>query len=410
MNNLHPSYQRLRLIAPSSTLPNQNYDDPKVKSLSILAALHELSSDEQRIELGTFFESLLGCPLNEPCFHPLVSKGYIQEYYNLHGTASTVLTGSITKCWKHFIHRTLSFTVKFDKHSSNTGEMAASSSILNGDDFLIEEIVTEPMTWGGYQKFCFHQPSLSDKNQDERIPLVFPHSVIWIVPSKRSMVDSCNQRHPYLVLEFKNSILQFEAKPSTINGAGMGLFVKSVNGQGLSLQPGEMLDLGIYAPLRVDDIKSKHISMLKNLIYNWSVEPWTFASTIKNTEACIYDPTDDFTGTRHSQAKRNIISYANEICNNDDVATVSAQHDPEGNVHYLLGHWEESEGKFNISSSGKPFELMVRFIVGSYSLLYLAHALDFKPFDRLIMAQPTRGVDCATDIHAHHQNVQSTNQ
>lgn len=368
INTLHPPYQRLRLIAPSSTALNQNGDDPKVKSFSILTALHELPSDECRIEFGAFFEALIGCPLNEPCAHTLVSKGYIHEYCNIHGTANTILSGSITKCWKHFIHRTISFTVKFDKRLSGADKVAASLSEVNGDDFVIEDTVPEQVAWGGFQKFCLQQHAMLDKNLDVKIPLVFPYSVDWMVPSKRYMVDSCNQRLPYLILEFRNTKLQFEAKTSTISGAGLGLFVKSINGQGLSLQPGEMLDLGIYAPLRVRDIKSKHISMVKNLIYDWSVERWSFASKSKNTEECIYDPTDDFTGTRHHQAKRNMISYINEICQNDDIANVTAQHDPEGNVHYLLGHWEEREGEFVVSSCGKPLELMVRFAVGTNSL------------------------------------------
>ena len=356
MNNLHQSYQRLRLVAPPSRLLNQSNEDPKAKSLSILAALHEILSDDQRNEFGSFFENLLGCPLSEPCSHPLLSEGYIHTYCSMNGTGNTILSGRITKCRKHLIHRSLSFTVKFDKILSDADKMTTSS-------FLIEEIVPEQMVWGGYKKYCLKQNHLLKAKQNKKIPDDVPFSVDWMIPSKKYMVDSCHQLHPYLILEFRNSVLQFEARPSTIIGAGLGLFVKSINGRVLSLKPGEMLDLGIYAPLCVGDKKSKHISMLKNLLYDWSIETWSFASKTKNTKACIYDPTDDFTGIRHYRAKRNMISYINEICRNDDVANVTAQHDPEGNVHYLLGHWEKNEGEFTVPSRGKPLELLVSFAV-----------------------------------------------
>ena len=348
INKLHPSYQRLRLIAPSSSVLHQTNDDPKIKSQSIFTALHAVPSVDQRVELGAFFESLTGHPLQEPCKHPLISNGYVHEYSTLKGTV--ILSGTISKCWKHFIHRALSFVVKFDKLLSDDDNMASTGA---SNLFLIEEVVSEPMAWGGYRKFCLRQRSLS------KSPFVIPYYVNWIIPTKRYTVDSCRRRLPCLKLEFRDCLLQFEAKPSNIKGAGIGLFVKAVNGQGLTLQPGQMLDLGIYAPLRIEDIKSKHISMMKNLIYDWRIETWSFATKTKDIEACVYDPTDDFTGTRHCAAERNMISYVNETCRSDEVANVSAQHDPEGNVHYLLGHWEESEGLFTISSDGSPLELMV---------------------------------------------------
>lgn len=365
INNLPSCYQQLRLVAPSSSLLNQCNHDTKPKSYSIFSALHALSSDKLRVEFGSFFEALTGQPLNERCSHPLTSRRYVHEYSNRNDT-STNLSGTISKCWKHFIHRTLSFTVTFDTLQSSLVNMPTASPNYNCKAFTFEEIVSEQMAWGGHKKYCQqHHSYLED--QESNSLLVAPYSVNWMIPSKQYIVHSLDHRNPDLMLEFRNCLLQFETKPSTIKGAGTGLFVKAVNGKNLVLQPGEMLDLGIYAPLQVGNIKPKHVSMLKNLIYDWSIEAWSFAEKRKSTQGYTYDPTDDFTGTLDLKAKSNLISYINETCQSNEVANISAQHDPEGNVHYLLGHWEENENKFTISSDQKPLELLVRLVVRSHS-------------------------------------------
>lgn len=365
ISNLHPCYQQVRLIAPL-LLVNQCNQDDKARSRSIFTALHALPSDEERVKFGSFFEELTGQPLHERCSHSLTSKGYMHEYSNRDGTR-TILSGTITKCLKHFIHRTLSFTIKFDAFQSIAAKLpTVSPEITITNTFVIEETVSEQMAWGGYQKYC---RSLMVGNQSVN-SLVAPYYVDWMTPAKiRYICNPVHQRHPYLTLEFRNCLLRFEVKPSTIKGAGMGLFVKVVNGKDLFLQPGEMLDLGIYAPLKNVDIKSRHISLLKNLIYNWSIETWSFTGKTKGSEACIFDPTDDFTGTRNFTALGSILCYVNETCHSHDVTNVSAQHDPEGNVHYLLGHWEETEGSLIILSGANPLELLVRYAVKSYTFL-----------------------------------------
>jgi hypothetical protein len=351
---LHLCYQQLRLVA-SSPVVNQGNHDPKAKSLSIFSVLHSLVSDEQRVKFGSFFESLTGQPLRERCSHPLISNKYMHEYSNRDVTC-TILTGTIKKCWKHFIHRTLSFAVKFDKCQSIAANLPTDSSesrTSGSSTFLIEETVSEQMAWGGYQKYSC---SALEENQNR---LAAPYFYVdWMTPSKRHILESYH-RYPCLMLECRNCLLQFEAKASRIKGAGTGLFVKVINGKDLVLQPGEMLDLGIYAPLKATDIKTKHVSILKNLIFEWSMETWSFAGKTKSPETCIFDPTDDFTGTR--DFNESVISFVNETCQIDEIANVSAQYDPEGNVHYLLGHWEEREGTLTISSDGKPMELLVRF-------------------------------------------------
>jgi hypothetical protein len=348
----------LRLIA-TSTCVNQSNSKPAAKSQSIFSVLRALLTDKQRVVFGSFFEALTGQLLQERWPHPLLSKGYLHEYSNRDETI-TILTGTITKCWKHFINRNYSFTVTLNEHQIRATSNYSITERKEGA-FIIDEVVSEEMAWGGYQKFC---RSISDKKSNDSNLLDAPYHVNWCVPSKRQLHRSF-QRHPYLKLEFQQSVLQFDAGPSTIKGAGTGLFVRVVNGKDFVLQPGEMLDLGIYAPLKVGDIKPKHIALLKNLIYDWRVETWSFAGKVKRSETCIFDPTDNYTGKRDFNG--NIIAFINETCRSDEVANVSAQYDPEGNVHYLLGHWEESEGQFTVQSGAKPLELLVSLLPVHFS-------------------------------------------
>jgi hypothetical protein len=341
IQHLHSAFQRLRLIAP-----NTSYHD----SVSILTALHVSSSP---VELGSFFEDLLGQPLHEACTHELEHKGYMIEWLrNGRNAARISLSGVITKCWKHLIHGTHLFTIQY-----NTG--VSTSGCINDDNlFLKKELVSEQMAWGGHKRYSltFHK---CQHLGNSKVLLNVPYTVNWLIPSKRYETTAKFKKLPMLMIEFRNCLLQFEAKSSSIEGAGTGLFVRLMKGHAFTLKAGEMLDLGVYAPQKKSDVKSKHISLLKNVIYDWNIETWAFATVVKSHKNFVYDTTNDFTGLRHDAARRNIISYVNEISHNDQVANVSAQYDPEGQIHYLLGHWEENEGAFNIPSNGNEIELLV---------------------------------------------------
>jgi hypothetical protein len=226
---------------------------------------------------------------------------------------------------------------------------------------VTEETVSEQMAWGGYCRFCsWFQQHVLQTERVNKLLLKAPFFVKWSVPSKRCLVETnVQQTVPCLIIEFQDCKLSFEAKQSNISGAGTGLFVSCIEGAGLTLKPGEMLDLGVYAPLNKLDVKSRHIVLLKNLLYEWQIETWTFSAHKNDLELSVYDTTDDFSGVCHEAAKRNAISYVNEIDGKGEVANVSAQYDPEGNVHYLLGHWVKNEGNFIIPSGGESFELLV---------------------------------------------------
>jgi hypothetical protein len=77
-------------------------------------------------------------------------------------------------------------------------------------------------------------------------------SLKWMVPDS---IDDDAQRCKRTLL-FRGTKIELKARQSEIPGAGLGTFVRvtalyHTEGQSkLILRPGEMLDLGIYAPLR----------------------------------------------------------------------------------------------------------------------------------------------------------------
>ena len=193
----------------------------------------------------------------------------------------------------------------------------------------------------------------------------------WIVPSERAFECTdgirSSEELPRLVLSFRKCKLVFEARPSEIPAAGTGLFVACIEGPDLNLPPGDMLDLGTYVPLLKSDLKRQHVCLLKNLLYEWQIKTWSFSTTDAvgggAKQLFLFDPTEDFTGKLHKKAKRNIISYANENKGTEEIASISAAYDPEGNLHYLLGYKGSVEETLTIPAGGTWRELLVRVTI-----------------------------------------------
>lgn len=323
-------YQKLRLMRLSSK------GDMSL-TINIVDAIRACKCIKESLELGAFLENTFGFPLHENRTHVLIGKGFRQECYAVDSSIK-VICGKIVHCYQHLIRRELLFAVQLQ------------ASVV---------IESERMAWGGYDRYCFWKPD--DALIHETIMAKAPFYVQWMVPSSKEILEPNGQRvYPVFILEYKGSKLQFEVKSSMIPSAGNGLFVSCIGGKDFVLKPGEMVDLGVYAPLQENDVKSKHISLVKNLLFDWQVETWAFAACKHRPDAFIYDPTEDFTGIPNSSTKMNLICFINEIDGKTETACVSAQYDAMGYIHYLFGHWEKSEGCLTIPSNGEFVELLVR--------------------------------------------------
>jgi len=122
------------------------------------------------------------------------------------------------------------------------------------------------------------------------------------------------------------------------------------------LNESEMLDLGVYAPFRSQDLKLQSVFLLKNYVHALKCEEWSFDVGGKD-DSLQYDITDDYTGDIHEIAAKHIPAYVNE-CKMENTPTVHARHDPQSAVHYLLGVQNK---KFVLPADGTPSEIFINY-------------------------------------------------
>jgi hypothetical protein len=123
------------------------------------------------------------------------------------------------------------------------------------------------------------------------------------------------------------------------------------------LKAGELIDLGIYGPFQIEDQKLEAVFFVKNFVHSRKCDAWSFNA---GDERYQLDITDDYTGDLHATAMSHVLAYVNES-DVDHSITIKAEHDPEGSVHYLLGHANQSQGSFVAPTDGRELELFVNY-------------------------------------------------
>lgn len=147
--------------------------------------------------------------------------------------------------------------------------------------------------------------------------------------------------------------------------AGYGLFAcihplhtRNVDSN-MELPPGVLIDLGVYGPLRPQDRKSWSVRLIKSFIYSYHCGSWFFETN--QDDHSVFDMTDDTTGQLHALAQRNVLMYANETSGGmQDIPSLWPQYDPEGAVHFYLGHPDQDQGPL-VLPVGIPVELLVDY-------------------------------------------------
>jgi hypothetical protein len=118
---------------------------------------------------------------------------------------------------------------------------------------------------------------------------------LWRTPEiRKTNLVRCHDgiRRPKVTIQFREWELIFFVKQSTIRKAGLGCFVrctelsKSRNSK-FDVQLGELLDIGVYAPLRDEDRKTKTIFKLKNFVHSYAPEEWVFGSADGNLDVRV---------------------------------------------------------------------------------------------------------------------------
>lgn len=199
------------------------------------------------------------------------------------------------------------------------------------------------------------------------------------------------QLFPCLTLSVRGYHLVLSVKPSTIPNAGNGVFLSCKPAVGheegddcedeqehFDLDAGELLDLGIYAPCRIQDKKPAAAFTVKNFVHSNKCEEFSFGP--KDTGFQL-DITDDTTGELHDIAKARIHPYVNERKDEDGIC-IWAEHDVEGAVHLLLGHAKESQKKFVVPADGSQVEVFMNYGV-DYEKVRVRKGYSFREHEEM---------------------------
>lgn len=298
-----------------------------------------------------FVEEEVSQPIHSKCEHALFGKGFCRKWTDVSGLPRKVF-GRIAECSdSHDDAKEKLFKIEYD---STFQDLA--TDMFQGLSFVAPAgNVSEMVAWGGYMTFVEEIYGL-DAVLEIQNESTIPFHLKWLLPGMRR-VDNQGR----LLMEFRGFRLEFEVKPSRINGAGLGMFLTCFNACAAErsvfvLKGGELLGLGPYAPLHRDDRKLYHVFQVKNFIHSY--EPGIFVFDANGNDNEMFDVTDDKTGELHEKAAENLLARVNET-DGEEVPSVFADNDPYGAVHYYLGHSATEQGDLQIQV-GKPFELKVR--------------------------------------------------
>ncbi len=225
--------------------------------------------------------------------------------------------------------------------------------------------VEEADAWAGYIAYVAQSEGKQFVGPSVCLPKKKPFYRHYILPTT---IHACSQERT-VELVLKGYRLQLKAKESRIPNGGLGLFVKAKPIASLDLQrkdnnavfvldEGELVDLGVYGPLQTEDMKPDHVVIVKDFVHNMKTEKWSFEAF--GDSRLVFDITDDETGDLSKVAANNILVFSNET-NGKETPTLFAKTDPEGAMHYYLGHSDCGQGRLLIPADGSEIELKVDY-------------------------------------------------
>jgi hypothetical protein len=245
---------------------------------------------------------------------------------------SREIWGTISKAWQD-ASGDLIFRVDY------IASLRAEAHIISGEFGDLppfdDQILAED-AWGGYVAALEQQQIVRHDHNSLPLGLDVPFMIRRLLPSSRLVLKNS----PYLPVRqmvFAGFSLSLEARDSDIPNAGLGLWLTILplwpydERNFLELDPGVLVDFGVYAPILPSDRKSDKISLVKNFLYDWDPEGWNFEMAMheRGRHFDIFDITDDLSGKLHAIAEKNIISYVNET-DGKETPNVVGLHDPEG--------------------------------------------------------------------------------
>lgn len=357
--------------------PYATNEDHDLKGLTILSPTNERFTNVESALENCFgrssdleqarqqFCNYIGASLSVPLPNSvLLGKSFFKEWLRVDGS-KVFLTGRVTQVREDTVQSKEVFTVTYDEESrerlnrSNHGKLhvPASWNFFHHD------------AWDG----CLRSFELGGLAPERFQPIV-PFCERWVTPNtySRHMIPAQGTIFPgYCVLPcveitYRGYLLKFSVKKSTILKARFGVFLSIrplVSSTDLStefrLPAGTLLDFGVYAPFRIEDVRSDHDHFIKSMIHSYKNEMYCFNG--RDSEFYL-DITDDWTGDLHGIARRHVPPFVNEIQDpSREIPAVHARLDPEGALHYHLGHPELEQGDFCFMANGNDEEIFVDY-------------------------------------------------
>ena len=298
---------------------------------------------------------------------PLLGKGFMNEWLNVNGDRVCIF-GKVIEVFGDLADQSEhKYRVRYGKLREKIVDTTGTSlSIPETQEFTHERAL------GG----CLMYEALMSPSKQELAcnsqfcsQWVVPHSMNRLMYNYREKVGDQWVRLPLVRIEYKGFQLTFKVKDSTIPDAGYGVFLSAkswdASDRQFILSPGELLDFGIYAPLRPEDRRNDHEFLMKTFVHSFSCSDYSFETQAEpdSPESDIFDITDDCTGDLHAIARRHVTPYVNEIAGQGEVATVHARYDCEGALHYVLGHERQDQGTFVLECSDDDHEVDMEIFV-----------------------------------------------
>eukprot|EP00523_Entomoneis_sp_CCMP467_P001417 CAMPEP_0168763418 /NCGR_PEP_ID=MMETSP0724-20121128/24354_1 /TAXON_ID=265536 /ORGANISM="Amphiprora sp., Strain CCMP467" /LENGTH=970 /DNA_ID=CAMNT_0008812623 /DNA_START=131 /DNA_END=3040 /DNA_ORIENTATION=+ len=373
---LHPALASLVVCSPRV----KDINDNGRRFFSIEAAgksLHLL--DEGLDEVISFAEKelyteMLGLRIRKKIQHPLVGHGWCRQWMVL--GKPKVIYGVVTEAAEgRFLdddqfENSFVFTVSFSEENRSLVPPFMGRSLLPATTEIGERVCQ-----GGamlYEEKCCIN-SLSwwfAKTKGTICPLR------WVCPDHIEFAQLQPDRHvprPGQTVLCRGYKIQLETRKSSIPGAGFGAWIMCSDPTPqkrteFRLEAGELLDVGTYAPLQPADYKDEVVVLVKNFIFGWECETWSFGATSDTSSSRkgaasfnkVYDITSDSgKGKLHEFAKRNLLVYVNET-DGKSTPHICAQTDPEGSIHYLLGHKYPADGAL-VFPVNKWYEVLIDY-------------------------------------------------
>lgn len=237
--------------------------------------------------------SYVGIIRHKDDVYNLLGMGYRQEWTNLVGMKQVII-GKVVSCSTRVDGGSLQefFTIVYQDWTEGLSSLfkedpafsplktqdipfkAALGGVISYNYSRIERNITTPGNCTG-TPFC-----------------------IWRTPEIRKtdfVVCHDGIMRPKVTVLFQGWKLEFFVQNSTIRRAGLGCFVRctELNAYRKSRKSkfdvhfGELLDIGVYAPLRDEDKKTTTIFKLKNFVHSYAPEEWVFGSADGNLDVRV---------------------------------------------------------------------------------------------------------------------------